>query len=155
MTALGDFSPGDVLTAADLNEIGELQTWTPSFNFCSLGNGTYTAEYVQVNDFVFFIFNWTLGSTSSVSSGVRFGLPVSASSPATYVPAITVVARDVSAAKRYVGMAYLQESGSNVRPATLSAANPLLQAGSSFYATLPFTWGTGDILSISGSYRKA
>ena len=135
--------------------IGELQTWTPSFNFCNLGNGTYTAEYIKVNDFVFFNFSWTLGSTSGVFIGCRFGLPVQASTPAPYFPAITVIARDVSAGTRHIGMAYSQESGANARPAILSAANPHLQTSTSFNSGTPFTWASGDILSMSGSYRIA
>lgn len=155
MTTPFPFASGDVLTAAELNQIGDLQTWTPTFNFCSLGNGTYTAEYTQVNDFVFFNFSWTLGSTSTVSAGVRFGLPVQASTPATYFPAITVLARDVSAGKVYVGGAYRQESGVNARPAVFSAANPMVQTSSSFSNSVPFTWASGDQLNMSGSYRIA
>ena len=134
--------------------IGELQTWTPSFNFCSLGNGTYTAEYTQVNDFVFFSFFWTLGSTSTVSSGVRIGLPVRASSAQGYFNT-WVMATDISAGARHMGIAYLQESGNNARPAVYSSANPTLRVSSSFHGSYPFTWTTSDQLWITGVYRIA
>ena len=148
------FASGDVLTAAELNQIGELQTWTPTFNFSSLGNGTYTAEYIQINEFVFFNFLWTLGSTSTVSSGVRFGLPVRATTPNGYLNCF-VMALDTSAAARHMGIAYLQESGDNARPAVYSAANPTLRVSSSFHGSYPFTWATGDQLYMTGSYRIA
>lgn len=134
--------------------VGDLQTWTPTFNFCSLGNGSYTAEYVRINDFVFFSFFWTLGSTSTISSGVRIGLPVQASSAQGYFNT-WAMATDISAGVRHMGMAYLQESGANARPAVYSSSSSTVRISSSFSNTTPFTWASGDQFWITGVYRAA
>jgi hypothetical protein len=79
MTALGGFSPGDVLTAADLNAIGATTSWTPSFSFgVTVGNGTVAGNYQRVNNLVIAQARFTLGSTSTVSTFVRADLPVTA-----------------------------------------------------------------------------
>lgn len=150
------FASGDVLTAAELNQIGDLQTWTPTFNFCSLGNGTYTAEYVQINDLVFFSFFWTLGSTSTISAGVRIGLPVQANSAAGYFNSITT-ALDLTASERHVGIAFLQDSGNTARPIVnrVISASSTVRTSSAYNTDLPFTWGSGDQMWITGTYRKA
>lgn len=56
MTALGDFSSGDVLTAADLNAIGTWQdytpTWTATVSDPDVGAGSLNGRYCQINDLV-------------------------------------------------------------------------------------------------------
>ena len=56
MTALGDFSAGDVLTAADLNAIGEATSFTPSWGVSSgtLNFGPFNAGvYWKINEMTF------------------------------------------------------------------------------------------------------
>jgi len=134
--------------------IGDVQTWTPSFNFMTQGNGTYTAEYVEVNDLIFFHFLFTLGSTSSVSSGMRIGLPKTATYPYVYANSF-VHAYDTSAATRTLGHWYFQESGATARPAALGTSTFRVTGASSFSNTYPFTWGSGDQLFMSGVYLAA
>ena len=40
-----DFSAGAVLTAAQLNQIGDYESWTPTLTNITLGNGTVNAHY--------------------------------------------------------------------------------------------------------------
>ena len=81
MTALGDFSSGDVLTAADLNAIGVLTDYTPNF---SPGSGTWTsvftsyARYAKVNSIVFGVARLYINNAGTGSNGVLFNLPVAA-----------------------------------------------------------------------------
>ena len=76
MTALGDFSSGDVLTAADLNAIGAWTAFTPNWTAgLTIGNGTDTWYYAIVNDLMVVQGFTELGSTSSVTSAVRMALP--------------------------------------------------------------------------------
>ena len=70
MTALGDFSPGDVLTAADLNAIGDWQSYTSS-----LTNWTASAQdfqYAVVNKIVFVRM---FAVVATMGSFPRFTLP--------------------------------------------------------------------------------
>lgn len=81
MTALGNFTAGDVLLASDLNAIGTWTSWNANFRAQA---GAYTStsteysEYVQINKLVigrafFKILNHTGGSSSA-----EFDLPVTA-----------------------------------------------------------------------------
>lgn len=78
MTALGDFSPGDILTAADLNAIGVWQTWTPTVSVTT-GSATITvnnAEFTQVGKLVVGRFDATVTAQGTGSGSVDFTLPV-------------------------------------------------------------------------------
>lgn len=72
MTALGDFSSGDVLTAADLNAIGEFTSYTPALE-ASGTNPTYstaTGVYYEMNEIVFVRF--TISGITSAGSGTYY-----------------------------------------------------------------------------------
>ncbi len=72
MTALGDFSAGDVLTAADLNAIGEWQTYTPALE-ASTTDPTYTTAdglYYELNEIVFARFS--ISGFTSAGSGTYY-----------------------------------------------------------------------------------
>jgi hypothetical protein len=50
-TQLGDFTAGQVLTAADLNDIAVWTDYTPTFAAgVTVGNGTWVAGYAIVNE---------------------------------------------------------------------------------------------------------
>ena len=81
MTALGAFSPGDVLTAADLNAIATTSTtytptWTSSGTQPTLGNGTLSGRYMKINKLAWVQILFIFGSTSSAGTGTyEFSLP--------------------------------------------------------------------------------
>ena len=71
------FSSGDVLTAADLNAIGDWTSFTPTFHNVTLGaSGAVTGRYAVVNDLVFYTVKFDLASTGSISGQISFDLPV-------------------------------------------------------------------------------
>ena len=78
------FSVGAVLTAAQLNSIGEAFTsftpsWTATTTNPVLGNGTLTGEYTQVNKLVYARYALIPGSTTTFGTGdYRFTFPVAA-----------------------------------------------------------------------------
>lgn len=80
------FSVGAVLTASQMNGIGEVQTYTPSFpaNF-SLGNGSVSGRYVRVQKLVYVVITIGVGSTTAMTGvSPSVSLPVTAvSSPNT------------------------------------------------------------------------
>lgn len=79
MTSLGDFSSGDVLTAADLNAIGTWQNYTPNIISSSgtLGSvSVYEAKYTQINQLVVGTLFWKVTSVGSGSGSFKFDLPV-------------------------------------------------------------------------------
>ena len=74
-----DFTAGAVLTAAQLNSIGDTTSYTPtSSNGITTGNGTFAGTYQQVNNIVIAQASFTLGSTSAIGPFIRFSAPVTA-----------------------------------------------------------------------------
>ena len=81
------FTAGQVLTAAQMNGIGEAAiSFTPSFAAYTRGNGTSVAYYMRVNKLVYVYVEETLGTTSSMGTQPTLNLPVAA----TRIQAISV-----------------------------------------------------------------
>jgi hypothetical protein len=70
------FVAGSVLTAAELNGIGEATAYTPTITNGSLGNGTITGSYVQVNKLVYGAIKFALGTTSTITGQLQFSFPI-------------------------------------------------------------------------------
>jgi hypothetical protein len=82
-TQLGDFTAGQVLTAADLNDIAVWTDYTPTFAAgVTVGNGTWVAGYAIVNEILFWQGTFTLGSTSAITGSVSINTPTGVTFPA-------------------------------------------------------------------------
>ena len=68
------FSSGDILTAANLNSIGEFQSWTPTF-FGLSAQPSSTASYAEVNGIVFWTCYFNLNG-ASITSSIGMEAPV-------------------------------------------------------------------------------
>lgn len=147
MTALGDFSPGDVLTAADLNSIGTWQTWTPTFTNFTVSS--YTAEYCQINDMVFAYFNSS--DITAVTGDIELSLPVALQRPPFEIGTVggTAFAFDVSGLDPYWGRPDTKNS------TTLRIWNMVTTSIDRWNAGSPFTWATGDDLRLAIWYKAA
>lgn len=86
MTYVPNFAPGDVLTAAQMNSIGDAwdsfgsgTNWKAATTNPALGNGTWSARYSRVNKMIWVRGRITMGSTTTYGSGgYRIDLPVTA-----------------------------------------------------------------------------
>lgn len=152
MTALGDFAAGDVLTAADLNAIGTWTTFTPTWNNVTVGNGTVTAEYCQINEIVFWRVELLFGSTTAFTGSVNIDYPVTADD--IYLGAVggSVFCDDANDTDYYGAL--FRNSTSRCNPRAYSVTGSFI-AGQSINATNPFTWTTGDRLVIEDFYKPA
>ena len=146
------FVSGDVLTAAELNGIGEVLTYTPTTGNLTLGNGTLSANYVRVQKLVYVQITLTFGSTSSLSGSPSFTLPVTAALSRTGA-AGTTTALDAGVGW-YVGGIEINAT----------AAFPWIAVASGTYlttptrnisATVPMTWANGDNLVMNFVYEAA
>ena len=54
------------------------RAWTPTYTNITVGNGTVSARYVQIGPFVMLDWYLTFGSTSSMGTGPKVSLPVTA-----------------------------------------------------------------------------
>jgi hypothetical protein len=138
--------------AADANAWSTYSVaWTASSSNPSIGNGTLTGRYKQIGKTVFVYIKLIVGSSSTLGSGNwRFSLPVNAySSDAVILPAIFL--DDGNA--WYQGLAYSSYAGN------VGYVTPMWDKGATGSAavdpTTPFSWGSADIIVISGSYESA
>lgn len=129
---------------------GAWTNWTPTYSNITVGNGTVIARYLQLAKTVFFEFQLTLGSTSSIGTGPTFNLPVTPKQnvnspcPAQLVDAGTLVYYGAgefgSTTSMYINRQRADDS-------TLKSAD--------ITSTVPFTWGTNDIIALRGFYEVA
>ena len=150
------FNVGAVLTAAQMNGIGEATAYTPSFpaNF-SLGNGSVSGRYVRVQKLVYVVITISVGSTTA-TTGVspQVSLPVTAQSGNGNLPLGQVWWFDNSAGAQTFGPV----SGSG---ATTSVAFNIFSAsganvGISYAAPgAPFTLAINDAIYMSFMYEAA
>lgn len=158
MTALGDFSSGDVLTAADLNAIGTWTDYSSSITYGNLtvGNGTTNyALYVQLNDLVIVQAQFTLGSTSSVTGLLDISLPVTADQPGSE-PQVTVgFGRifDASTSSVYWCTPYIV--GTTAARLYVSNVTATYVFRSNITSTVPISWTTGDSFQAMVIYKAA
>jgi hypothetical protein len=143
------FTAGQVLTAAQMNGIGERVAFTPTWvSGLTVGNGTQSFSYVRVQNLIFISGKFILGSTSAVTGNIGFSTPITSSNQA-----------DVS----YCGDVFMQDAGvgsvlgfvaysSNtffIQSFLTSGTYPTPQG---FSATIPFTWSNTDTISVNIVY---
>jgi hypothetical protein len=168
-------SPSHALQHADINDavealetkvaigntiLGKYTTVTPTFpTGITIGDGTATAAWCRVNDFVHYFGRLTWGSTTSVNTaGVQVSLPVTADS--TYSAALssftgTVGIRDVSAPGSFIGTAQPAVGFPNVMFLQVFDVSGTYLANTSIATTVPMTWTTSDLLWWDIIYKAA
>lgn len=146
------FISTNILTADALNSIGEAETWTPTFHSgVTVGNGTLVAYYQQVNDVVAYSFSLTFGSTSAVTGNVRVSVPVAGQDDSEVALGSQCTYWDNSAARTYYGQG--QKFGTSSFRPYIYRADSTHVFGDPLGASAPFTWTTGDIMTVGGVYR--
>jgi hypothetical protein len=146
---------GQVLTAATLNTIGAAwETYTPTLFAWTLGNGTMTGRYCQIQKLINFEILFTRGSTSVTTAlGPQFSLPITAKTGTIAAWGFTGFAQDVSTGIQYPMTAW-PIGTTSFYPVTMGSAGTFVD-GYYTSSTTPFTWATGDNLFIAGTYEAA
>jgi len=146
------FVAGEVLTAADMNGIGETTSFTPTWTNLTVGNGTLNwATYVRVQNLVFVQVQFTLGSTSAVTGNIYFNAPVS-SSVGTQNNIGNAIFADANVNVTFTGVASMATNLIQAIPINVSSTVGFYQNASS---TFPFTWATNDVVGVFAVYRVA
>jgi len=141
------------LTLDGVNISGVWSAWSPTLTNITVGNGTLVTRYMQIGKTIHFKVVLTWGSTTSFAGIPQFTFPVTPES--TSVITNTTIgaglAYDSSAgASGYFGLETLLTSATQFSGLTTS-----IGGASRVNATIPFTWATGDILSLEGTYEAA
>lgn len=148
------FVANTVLTAAQLNGIGEQTSFTPSIVGLTLGNGTKTGVYVQINKLIWFKVRVVFGTTTSITANIDLTLPVAPAAYTTlYGMNINGFYLDNSATGIFAGMS-LNVAGTTVRMGAILASGSYASFAD-LTSSAPFTWATSDTLEIFGTYEVA
>lgn len=148
------FVAGNALTAAQLNGIQAAglawTSYTPTTTGITVGSGTVTGVYNTVGKTVYFSCVFTFGSGSAVSASPTFTLPMTAKR--TGWTANQSTAFDTSA-PNYWPIAGVCDTTARVicRVWPTTAGNNY----SAISSTIPFTWASGDILTVQGYYEAS
>ena len=137
------FDTGQVLTAAQLNNIGSWQDYTPTHNWSSIT--TNQARYATINGFLFVKVRFTLGATPSGT--MQVSLPITAADTVNISGLCgSGYAYDQSDDESYTIMPF--KSLTNIQAVT-GDRDP--------HATLthlvPFTWASGDQCSFMAIFE--
>jgi hypothetical protein len=128
---------------------GAMTAYTPGLAGVALGNGTITGRYSKVGRHIFFKTKLTFGSTTAVTAQFSIGLPTTAETTYNTEGTMWGFAYDSSAAARYT------VAGSAASTSSLNVFYASTGAWAATSATVPFTWGTNDILFIAGTFEEA
>lgn len=157
------WTAGEELLASDFNaEIrdpvaalsGAWTAYTPTLGGFTLGSGTTSGYYIRVGSFVVFRANFTFGSGSAAATtSPTLTLPVTAAD-SYYAGPLTGWYYDTSTSPNYwPGFAYLA-SATAVAIRLMPADSTNVSSGLPS-TTTPFTWATGDRVSVAGMYQAA
>ena len=147
----GQVLTADSTTATGLKwASGAWITWSPTISNISIGNGTVSARYQQTGNVIFFSVKVTFGSTTTISGSPSIPLPVVANSPAYFTVNVTDSGVASYTANGIIPSSVLSTIFLDLIDTTSSRA-----VSASFSSTSPFTWGTNDNFTISGSYEVA
>jgi len=145
-----NFVNGNVLSASDLNSaIGNAAwtTFTPTVSSgLTVGNGTWSAVYMQIGKIVHLRIRFTLGTTSAVTGVLSLGLPVTGAT-ASYAAGLLTVGGSNYPAAVTSGSTSVNTYAQNAAGTYLTRANTS--------ATVPGTWGSADSFNIAITYEAA
>jgi hypothetical protein len=129
---------------------GLWQTYSPTLSNMTLGNGTTEARYRQLGNTVDVVFKFTLGTTSSISAFPTITLPVNAKYTGVMIGNNSYID---SGTTYYVGR-NLVASASTVWFGADNASATYLTVGT-LTSSVPFTWGSTDVIFATMSYEVA
>ena len=146
------FTAGQVLTAAQLNSIGEATAFTPSWNNFTPGNAVESWYYVQINELVVVAGATTLGSTSSVTGSIQLQPPVGSILVNGNCINGNLYLRDASPVTNNLGLSL---AGGGVFSIVAQDASSTYLKFVSTSATVPHTWAASDVIGGTIIYELA
>ncbi len=143
-------SLGDAIDTSVGEGLLAWQSWAPTFTGgWANGNGTWDAKYVKIGKTVHFRGLFTAGSTSTMGSGMIISRPVTASN----IIDNNVNVLFIQSTTRFAGFPLL--GNTTTMTIGVSLANATYVQFGAISATAPFTWATGNLVYISGTYEAA
>jgi hypothetical protein len=132
------------------------ESWTPTWTNLSVGNGTVVAKFKRLGKVVIARLSLIFGSTTSVSGGVSFSLPVTSTSYAGAASGTTLGACRLIDTSAPLGL-----DGSILNASTTTALITVLDTSGTYAkatvlsSSVPFTWAVSDELLAQFCYEAA
>ncbi len=152
MTVPGGFAVGDVLTAADMNDLGVMSTITvTATNFA----GTVAARGYVFNKIAFVEIKAT--ATGAATGLITFTLPAGYEIATTDLPLGNCLMINTTGNINYNGIAVRGATNLTLAPRVFDngAAYTRYTRYAAVNATVPTTWAATDVLSMNLCYRVA
>lgn len=130
------------------NAVGDWQDYTPSTT-ATLGNGVLEGRYLRVGKLITVHFFFKMGSTSTMASNPKWGLPVD------FADAVGETNQTLGAGTATDASPSAYYSLTCQRGDAVDNFVFRLHNGTNVSSTTPFTWATGDTLSTTLSYEAA
>lgn len=131
-------------------------SWTPTWTNLTLGNGVVVAKYQRVGKLIIARLNIVFGTTTSVAGSIIFSLPINRAAFAG-TSGLTPIGHcrlfDTSAPATLEGVIISTAVGTALVGAHDSSGAYLVGIGTG--TTVPFTWATGDEISLQIAYEGA
>ena len=129
--------------------------YIPQFTNVTIGNATVVAKYQKKEKRVDYDIKITFGNTTSLAASPIISLPSTNFFSDTVIdPCLaTCFLRDVSVNATIIAMVRVS-SATQLIVSIMAVSGALITTGA-LSSTSPFTWTTGDIISISGTYMEA
>jgi hypothetical protein len=140
------------MTFGGISATGAWTSWTPTWTNLTVGNGVGDYKYLIVGKTVHFRLKFTLGTTSAVATGPRFSLPVNSTGMGDNDAYAIGTSLDAGIAAYYAFGRFGTSSTCDVMCGTASGS---YIGHANIATTVPFTWATGDIIQLTGSYEAA
>ena len=140
--AIGDL--GDALDAK-LTTPGAWTAYTPTWAGVSSTGGVSTGAYTQIGRTVHFWANYVLGTAVSITAGISAPLPTG----------------KAAGSEVLVNGVFIDMGTGYYAPLVVGQTLYAARAGVSYVDaetpsnTIPFTWATGDKISVTGTYEAA
>jgi hypothetical protein len=176
--SLSDFALGETASGPSTNRFkwlnilslfstnqGTWQTWTPSYTNVTVGNGTESAKYVKIGNYVSGKYILTLGSSSAIGSAAAITLPTTPTGDyiadqilgnATFIDTGNAVYIGIIAFSSPNTVIFRTIAVTTTIPSTPInfAVNAKVNATQNLTSTAPFTWGTGDSITCNFFYES-
>jgi len=129
-------------------------TWTSSGTAPAIGNGTLSGKYLKVGRMVHFAAKVLYGSTTTSGTGsFKVGLPVTTSAADLYWSFAGDLLNTGTAQYPITGYAGASSTKAEIVLHTVTGST--VYHGTTATGTTPFTFATGDWITINGTYEAA
>ena len=151
--ANGEMLVADSTTATGLDwktaaEQYPWQTWTPTYTNISVGNGTVVARYQQIGKLVNVEFRLSFGSTTTISAPARITVPVSINLSQYFSFSGVAIDQGVAAYQLWI-----DPPNASLFEFLIPLANGTYLTPTSVSATVPFTFGNTDAITMRATYE--